>query len=176
MIQTEILGGRKISLRPLSLDLSEPISAPANEPTISLYLRDVFPYPYTAKDAEGYIRFAADNPLLHAWAIFEHEKIGGMISLTFQEDIYRHSAEIGFWLGKDFQGRGIMTEAVRLACDHAFREFSVIRIFAAVFEPNGASRKVLLKNGFEVEGIRKKSVIKNKVLLNDYFMAKLKES
>jgi [ribosomal protein S5]-alanine N-acetyltransferase len=99
----------------------------------------------------------------------------GVISLTFQQDIYRHSAEIGFWLGRRFHVKGIMTEALKLASQYAFNELNLYRLFAGVFAPNIASRKVLLKNRFQIEGIRRKSVIKDRHFLNDYLMAKLKD-
>jgi RimJ/RimL family protein N-acetyltransferase len=94
--------------------------------------------------------------------------------LTLQTDIYRHSAEIGFWLGSSFRKRGIMTEAIGLVCRYAFSQLPLVRIWAHVFEHNEASRKALLNNGFEIEGIRKKGSIKNNVLIDDLLMAKLK--
>jgi [ribosomal protein S5]-alanine N-acetyltransferase len=63
---------------------------------------------------------------------------------------------------------------VRLIVQYAFRETNIIRLFANVFETNPASVKVLQKNGFEIEGIRKKAVIKNNVFLNDYILAIVK--
>jgi ribosomal-protein-alanine N-acetyltransferase len=80
----------------------------------------------------------------------------------------------GYWLGTAFQGKGIITEAIALACEYAFSHLNIIRIFAHVFVNNEASGKALLKNGFVIEGIRKKGTIKNQVLLDDYLMAKLK--
>lgn len=163
-----------VSLKRLTTDNAYDLVRLANDPDIGVFLRDVFPYPYTYTHAIEYIQLASGNNLLLSWGIFEYNELAGVISLVLQEDIYRHSAEIGYWLGKDFRGKGIMTTAVELICNYAFSELNIIRLFAPVFETNKASEKVLLKNGFILEGIRKKAVIKNKILLDDYLMAKLK--
>ncbi|MBO9202197.1 MULTISPECIES: GNAT family N-acetyltransferase [Niastella] len=170
----EITGQRGISLRSLVPANAPALAGIANDAAIAACIRDSFPSPYTLTNAQEFIQFAAADPYLQAWGIFDHNTLAGVISLTRQEDIYRHSAEIGYWLGTAFQGKGIITEAIGLACQHGFSQLNMIRIFAHVFETNTASRKALLKNGFVIEGIRKKGSIKNKVLLDDYLMAKLK--
>ncbi|WP_205511232.1 GNAT family N-acetyltransferase [Longitalea arenae] len=170
----EITGQHGIRLRPLTPADAEALAAVASDPSISNFVRDSFPSPYTLAHAKGFIQFAEGDPHLYCWAIFEGSALAGVISLTQQEDIYRHSAEIGYWLGSDFRGRGISTEAIGLVCRYAFDQLNIVRIFAHVFEHNHASRKALLKNGFVIEGIRKKGSIKNNQLLDDYLMAKLK--
>lgn len=170
----EISGQRGISLRKLVPAHAASLAAIANDPAIAACVRDSFPSPYTLINAQEFIQFAAAHTHLYAWGIFENDTLAGVISVTRQEDIYRHSAEIGYWLGTAFQGRGIVTEAIALICQYGFNQLNIIRIFAGVFENNPASQKALLKNGFVLEGIRKKGAIKNKVLLDDYLMAKLK--
>ena len=61
-------------------------------------------------------------------------------------------AEIGFWMGRRFWGRGYGTEAVRLICRFGFQTLSLHRIDAAVVVGNIASRRVLEKCGFRCEG------------------------
>jgi RimJ/RimL family protein N-acetyltransferase len=170
----EIIGQQHISLRPLIPADAAALTAIANDPTIGVFLRDFFPHPYVLTHAQEFINVVVRNTRLHSWGIFEQQVLGGVISLTQQEDIYRHTAEIGYWLGTPFRGRGIMTEAIGLVCRYGFSQLSIIRIYANVFEHNIASQKALLKNGFEIEGIRKKGVIKNKELVNEYVLAKLK--
>lgn len=154
--------------------MASDIALQANDPEISMYLRDVFPYPYSEDHALGFINMVNNTSKDPTWAIYYQNNFAGIISLTLQHDIYRHSAEIGFWLGKQFHNKGIMTEAVNLVCNYSFSELNIYRIYAGVFEPNAASKQVLLKNGFEVEGIRKMSVLKNKKFLNDFLMAKVR--
>ncbi|WP_207531595.1 GNAT family N-acetyltransferase [Desertivirga arenae] len=174
-MNTSIIGYQGVSLRTLTEAMADALSREANDSQIGKYLRDIFPYPYTPEHAQSFIELQRNNKALCCLAIFSGENFAGIISFTFQEDIYRHSAEIGFWLGKRFQGRGIMTEAVRLGSEYAFRDLNIIRLFAAVFEPNIASKQVLVKNGFQMEGKRRKAVIKNKEFVNDYLFAKLKD-
>lgn len=172
--QTELVGRNGVTLQQLTLAMADALAALANDADIAMYLRDVFPHPYTQQDAVNYINFINQTKYAAGWAVFENDRLAGVISLSLQEDIYRHSAEIGYWLGTDFHGRGVMTEAVSIVCNVAFSEMNLIRIFAGVFANNPASKKVLLKNGFEEEGIRRKAVLKNRMLQDDYMMAKLK--
>ena len=55
-------------------------------------------------------------------------------------DVERLSAEIGYWLGREFWGRGIMTEAVRAATAYALENLKLVRVFAVPFATNAASR------------------------------------
>src|SRR5688500_2852278 len=90
----------------------------------------------------------------------DDEAVGG-IGFTVQHDVARRSAEIGYWLGEEFWGRGITTEALVAVTDYAFRHYALCRLYAHVFEWNHASARVLEKAGYEFEGRLKKSVTKN---------------
>ena len=63
------------------------------------------------------------------------------------------NAEIGYWLGKKYWGRGLTTEAIGLILNFAFKKLKLHRVYAKVFEENTASKRVLEKNGFKLEGI-----------------------
>lgn len=63
-----------------------------------------------------------------------------------------HRIEIGYWLGKPYWNRGIVTHAVKAITDYAFRELGFVRITAHVFEFNPTSARVLEKAGFVFEG------------------------
>ena len=67
-----------------------------------------------------------------------------------------HRAELGYWLGKRWWGRGIMTAVVAAVCRHAMLRWQLVRITASVFSWNTASARVLEKNGFEYEGLLRK--------------------
>ena len=87
------------------------------------------------------------------------------------QDIERLSAEIGYWLGRPFWGRGIMTDAVRAATLYAFDDLELRRVFAVPFANNVASRRVLEKAGYVLEGTMKQSAIKNGMILDQYLYA-----
>ena len=63
----------------------------------------------------------------------------GSIGLTLQDDVYRMTASITYYLGESYWGRGIMTEAVGAFTEHAFHSFDLKRIEARVFARNTAS-------------------------------------
>ena len=70
------------------------------------------------------------------------------------------SAELGYWLGEPYWGRGVMTEAVRAFTDWSFARFALHRIYAVPYATNPASARVLEKAGFTCEGRMRRSVIK----------------
>ena len=87
----------------------------ANNANVSRYLRDRFPYPYTMAHARGFLAGAVGEegePTKFAIAV-DDEAVGG-IGLIPGADIEQFSAEIGYWLGEPFWGRGIAPGAV---CD-----------------------------------------------------------
>lgn len=133
----------------------------ANNRNVWLNLRDRFPHPYTAADAEAWIGTAsAESPVANFAIVLADEAVGG-IGLTPGTDIFRHSAEIGYWLGEPFWGRGIATEAVRAVTAYAFEYFDVCRLEAGVFEWNPASMRVLEKVGYVREGRARLGVTKD---------------
>jgi ribosomal-protein-alanine N-acetyltransferase len=133
----------------------------ANNRKIWRNVRDRFPHPYTLEDAIWWIGFAnAENPTVNFAIEIEGVAVGG-IGLILRDDVYRLSAEIGYWLGEEFWGRGIVSEALRALTEYAFANFELYRIYAEVFEWNPASMRVLEKAGYQYEGRLRKSVIKD---------------
>ena len=64
-----------------------------------------------------------------------------------------HLAEIGYWLGRDYWGQGLCTEAVVEVVEYGFDTLGLHRIFAQHIARNGASARVLEKAGFNKEGV-----------------------
>lgn len=85
----------------------------------------------------------------------------GCVALFIKNDVYCKSAEIAYWLGEPFWGRGIMSEAIIQLCKTAFEQYGIVRIFAEPYAHNIGSRKALEKAGFVLEGVMKKGVYKN---------------
>ena len=95
------------------------------------------------------------------------------ISIMPKEDIYRCSAEIGYWIGEPYWGRGIATEAVRQLLEISWEQYpEVVRIYAELFPTNIASARALEKNGFIMECVSKNSCIKNGVIGDDMVFVK----
>ena len=138
------------------------IARHANNRKVWLNLRDRFPHPYTLADAKKWIAVATGAvPETHFAIAVGGEAVGG-IGLTLKNDIWRRSAEIGYWLGEEHWGHGIATEAARAMVDHAFATLSISRLYAGAFEWNPASMRVLEKAGFTREATLKKAVTKDR--------------
>lgn len=161
----------KFCLRKWQPDDVEAVTQYANNAKIAANLRDAFPHPYTSADAEGYVLScvqSGDEGQI-CRAIEVDGKAVGSIRIFVGSDVYRRSAELGYWLAEEYWGKGIMTEAVREICEEAWNRFDVVRIYAEPFARNAGSRKVLEKAGFVLEGVMKQGVFKNGETL-DYCM------
>ena len=158
-----------IILREWSKGDIEPLVILANNKKISDNLRDHFPHPYNLKDAGEWIAINQTKTLITNFAIEINKELAGGCGILLKEDIYRCSAEIGYWIGEKFWNKGIATHVVRLMIEEIKLKYpGIVRIYAEVFEHNKASMKVLEKNGFHLESIRRKAVIKNNVILDDH--------
>ncbi len=147
----------------------------ANNREIARWLRDRFPSPYTAADAQAFLAVVSRQDPRTVFAIAtQGETIGG-VGLKFGDDVHRFTAELGYWLGEPFWGRGIMTEAVRRFVPWAFEHLEVHRIYAAAFAENDASIRVLEKAGFEREGRLRASVFKSGRIHDQLLYAKIKD-
>lgn len=132
----------------------------ANDIEIARHLRDRFPHPYTARDARDFLKHAAAAQDPSNLAIEVEGRAVGAIGYVPGTDVERFSAEIGYWLGKAFWGRGITTEALELVTLHAFRELNFLRLFALPFADNAPSARILEKAGYVREGLLRSSCVK----------------
>ena len=98
------------------------------------------------------------------------EAIGG-IGLRLQEGAHRDWAEIGFWLGEPFWGRGIATAARREFAEYAFAQFDLVRLQGCVFEWNPASARALEKAGYVCEGRLLQGVVKEGQVVGAFLYA-----
>lgn len=157
---------RTCTLRALESRDAESIARHANDREIWLNLRDLFPHPYTITEAEWYIgHLEGEEPPL-GFGIDVNGAIVGSISLKPGTDVERVSAEIGYWIGREFWGRGIATDAVVGMTRYAFDQLGFTRVFAVPFTRNPASCRVLEKAGFVREGEMRHSAIKDGHLLD----------
>ena len=81
----------------------------------------------------------------------KEELVGGITLSNIRRRAAQH-ANLGYWMGRDFAGQGLMTEAVGLVLPFAFNTLGLHRVHAAFLPDNAASRRVLEKNGFREEG------------------------
>jgi RimJ/RimL family protein N-acetyltransferase len=143
----------------------------ANNRNIWRNVRDLFPYPYTPQHAREWVNRAGRvHPVTNFAIVVDGEAVGG-VGLVLRDDIYRRSAEIGYWLGEAYWGRGIVTEAVEAVTEWGFSNFDICRIYAGVFEWNPASMRVLEKAGYKFEARLAKQVTKDGMTIDEFIYA-----
>ena len=171
-MQLEIGPWQLRSFRP---DDAESLARNANNRNVSRNLRDHFPYPYELSDARDWIELATGQVPETNFAIAVAGEAVGGIGVTLQSDVYRRTAEIGYWLGEPHWGQGIATAALRAVTDWACTEFDLVRLYGEVFEWNPASGRVLEKAGYELEARLRKSIVKEGQIIDALLFAKTRE-
>lgn len=177
--QIPILETKRLRLRPF--DLADANST--SELLQDLYIHQCtlnIPYPYQVSMAYEWIashliKYYQGIDLTLAIENSSNKKLMGAIGLNI--NLNHSSAEIGFWIGKEFRKNGYCTEALTKLTSYAFNKMKLNRLYATYFSWNIASEKVFLKCGFEKEGVFYQAVKKNgefqdlgqvSLLLNNY--------
>jgi [ribosomal protein S5]-alanine N-acetyltransferase len=151
----------------------EALTRNANNYNVWRNVRDRFPHPYTTAAAERWIGGGVSAPPFTQFAIEAEGEAAGGIGIMLKDDVYRRMAEIGYWLGEPYWGRGIGTEAVIAVTEYAFANFDLCRIAAYVFEWNPGSARVLEKAGYQLEGRLRESATKEGQTIDELVYAKV---
>lgn len=160
-------------VRPWQIDDAPSLVRHANSRNVWLSVRDLFPHPYTPKDAETYLGRVTTEQPCRSFCIEINGSAAGGIGIRPGNDVARYSAELGYWLGEAFWGRGIMTEVVPAFSDYCFANFPFFRLEAYTFANNPASARVLEKSGYVLEGRLKNSVVQVGQILDSVLYAKI---
>lgn len=158
-------------LRPWRVGDEGSLARHADDRAIWVNMRDRFPHPYTEADAVGWIAIASRRTPPTNLAIDIHGEAVGGIGLMLHDDVERVSAEIGYWLGRAFWGRGVTSAALRAMTAYAFETFGLTRVFAVPFARNDASARVLEKAGYRREGVMRRSAVKDGEVLDQLLYA-----
>jgi ribosomal-protein-alanine N-acetyltransferase len=142
--------------------------AHANNFKVAVHLRDRFPHPYTMRDARDFLRLIRRSNPETVFAIEVDGAAVGGIGFMLQQDVDRVSAEIGYWLGEPFWGRGIVTEALAALTTYGIQQHGLTRIFALPFAANTGSCRVLEKAGYVREALLRRAAIKHGEILDVY--------
>jgi len=162
------------SVRTLHEADAESMAQHANDRRIWVQLRDRFPHPYSVADARSFIDLMSREDPCTSFAIVVDERCVGGIGLERQHDVHRLTAELGYWLGCDFWGRGIATQAIVGVTYWAFETLDLQRVFAEPYADNLASCRALEKAGFTLEGTLRRSVIKDGVIRDQRMYARVR--
>lgn len=165
----------RFTLREFEESDAPSIAQHANNRKVWAGVRDIFPHPYTLSNAKDFIEMATEEQPVHIFAIEIDGKAVGAIGFHPQEDVYRYSAEIGYWLAEPYWGKGYMSEIVQLFVKKVFERSNVWRLYAGVYHTNIGSQRVLEKAGFTREGVLKKAVFKDGKVLDEVRYALLRE-
>lgn len=168
-----VLESGNITLRHFRDNDDQRLAELANNEKIGINLRDGFPFPYRIEDARKFIALFKNHPSYFAIE-FNGEYVGN-ISLVPLENVYRRTAEIGYFLGEPYWNRGIMTHAVNLITDFGFKVLDMVRIHTGVYEYNPASQRVLEKCGYIKEAVFRKNICKNEQMYDEIRFAKIRE-
>lgn len=152
----------RLHLRPLTLADAPRMRQLSNHQAISAQTL-TFPFPQPEGWAEERIQRGTDLAAkgeAYPWAICDRSgEIVGYISLGLEA---RHAkAELGYWIGETYWGKGYATEAASEVLSYALEVLKLNRVGATVFPHNLASVRVLEKLGMKKEGHLRAYVVKN---------------
>src|SRR6185503_2988124 len=116
---------------------------------------------YTTRDGNAFLKHIRGQRPEMAFAIAVNGEAVGGIGFQLGGDVERVSAEIGYWLGQPFWGRGITTEALVALTEYAIVTHGLKRVVAVPFAWNTASCRVLEKAGYELEARLRRSAVKD---------------
>ena len=122
------------------------------------------PYPYSEEDARAWLDIQEKERKTgtgYTFAILRKEDQRLIGAIDIRPDLHNWRAEIGYWIGKPFWGRGYATEAAQAIIRFGFEELSLNRIYATHFADNPASGRVMQKVGMVYEGTMRQYTFKN---------------
>ena len=173
-MDTPILQGDRIYLRRLTEDdASEDYVRWMNDPEINQYLESRF-YTHTIESTKEFIR-SVTNDNNYQFGIFDKGtgKHIGNIKIGSINNYHKY-ADIGFLIGeKSYWGKGIATEAIKLATGFAFNTLKLHKLWGGLYSPNIGSLRAFQKNGYEQEGVKKSQYLLNGVYYDDIMFGKV---
>ena len=163
-----------IALFELSEKYAQEMARLGDNPNIYKCVSDNFPTPYTIDKAKEFIELANSLSIGHIFAIEWKGAYAGNIGLHFKQGLERKSVELGYFIGEEYLGNGIATQAIKIICEYGLKHLDINRISASVMDFNLASMRALEKNGFEKEGVFKQALFKLGKFFDDHRYGKLK--
>lgn len=150
MLVFPVLRTDRLLLRQLTADDIPALVRYADNRNVSKWVLNI-PYPYREPDAVfriGYVLkgFKEKNRFVFAIILKECDELAGEIGLHLDAD--PKTAQLGYWLGEPFWGRGLTSEAAKAITAFGFERLGLELIYAICHADNPASAGVLLKSGF----------------------------
>jgi ribosomal-protein-alanine N-acetyltransferase len=162
VVPIPVLETERLQLRPFTLEDEAAVFALASNPEVARFVR--FEAHRTPAETRAFLELVEQHcrrgdPF--AWAIVrrgDDRPIGscGFVSQCGE----RRSAEIGYWLGKPYWGKGYAVEAARALVHFGFEQMGLDRVEAKCFAENCAGQRVIEKLGMKFEGTDRSEMIK----------------
>lgn len=156
------LSTERLILRPFTMEDAGRVEELAGDPEVARYTANI-PHPYPVGSATKWIAVHILHYLEQEAVIFAiQEKEGpllGAIQLTLELEHGR--AEMGYWIGRPFWGKGYGSEAARSVLDYGFREWALHRIYASYVSANLASGRIMQKLGMTREGVLREHTLRD---------------
>ncbi len=152
---------REVRLRAWREDDVPELVRLADDRLVWQQLRDAFPHPYTIEAGRGWVAFASGQNPVTSFAVECGGVLVGGAGYTPGQDVERVGAEVGYWIGRPYWGRGLATAAVRELINVIAGRRGFTRLFALPFAANAASCRVLEKAGFTLDAVLRRSAIKD---------------
>ncbi|MBR9681076.1 MAG: GNAT family N-acetyltransferase [Candidatus Altiarchaeota archaeon] len=167
----------RLQIRPLEFSDADDIYKHARFREVSKWTTNI-PYPYPKDGAKAFIKESKKKlkdctDYYFSIVLREKNEVIGIISLSYFDQNDQH-ATLGYWLSKDYWGKGIMTEATKLMLEFAFMGLKLHKVKSNVFAPNTASMNVLKKSGFKKEGVARDETYKYREWLDVHYFGLLK--
>lgn len=147
----------KIRIRKQRLSDAEKLKDLLNDNEVLKYLTGI-PFPYTLakskKDIKQSQKEWKTGKSYHFTILADNEIVGNIILHNPNKDKGRY--DLGFFIGRKFWGKGIVTEAIKQTIKFGFNKLNLYRIQGDNDSDNPASGKVMKKAGMKLEGIQKK--------------------
>ncbi|MBX6332260.1 MAG: GNAT family N-acetyltransferase, partial [Gemmatimonadaceae bacterium] len=144
----------RLILRPFAIEDAPAVQRLAGDRDVASTTLTI-PHPYEGGVAEAWIAHLQTDmergtSVVFAVVIREARTLVGAVGLTIAPDHAR--AEMGYWIGKPYRGRGYCTEAAAALLEVAFERLGLHRVYATHFARNPASGRVMQKLGMTREG------------------------
>lgn len=170
--------GERVVLRRLKMDDAERIAEMLKAPEMRKGLSPLMPNPYHKKDAIKWIKnsWKKKDGYEMCIALKDSDEIIGAMSVFHITKLYDYkTAEIGYWLGKKYWGKGYASEAASLLIGHGFKKLKLHRVYAKVFAFNKLSLNLLRGLGFKDEGLMRENIVVNGKWTDEFYLGLLKK-
>ena len=167
----------RLILRPLASDDSHALTLLLSDGDVVSYMVTV-PHILTELEAYAYIADIREKMAAGAEAYFaitrpDDNLMMGAVALHIQAEHRR--AELGYWLGTAYRGKGYMREAVARVVRYAFEELNLNRLYGYAMTHNAASITVMEQAGFRYEGTLRQDTLRDTRRIDVSFYGLLRE-